>query len=263
MHPEYTATIAFRFVTKYTIFWCSYRRIRRVVATPEGTKDCDVKPRLLLSIVLLAATGAAAQTTGYVTDQISVTLRTGTSTKHEILRMVPTGTRLTVLEQDPESGYSRVQLPDGTEGWMLNRYVDDGPTARIRLEGAERQLTELKKRAARLQAQIVELSETRGTAEQQLAKLRENNASLAQELAEIRRVSSDAVEISERNRRLSQRISAMETDIQVLRQQNESLRDRSNRDWFVVGAVVVIGSMLFGIGLTRIRWRRRSEWSEL
>lgn len=255
--------MAFGFVTGYTIFRRSCRRIRRLAAIPEGNRDCDVKPRLLLSIVLLAATGAAAQTTGYVTDQISVTLRTGTSTKHEILRMVPSGTRLTVLEQNPESGYSHVRLPNGTEGWILSRYVEGGPTARIRLEGAERQLTELKQRAERLQAQIAGLRETKQSAERQLAKLREDNASLAQELAEIRRVSSDAVEISERNRRLSQRISGMETEMQVLRQQNESLRDRSNRDWFVVGAIVVIGSMLFGIGLTRIRWRRRSEWGEL
>ena len=55
----------------------------------------------------------------------------------------------------------------------------------------------------------------------------------------------------------------MEQEIQLLKQENDSLGDRSARNWFMTGSVVVIISMLFGILLTRIRWRKKSSWGEL
>jgi len=56
---------------------------------------------------------------------------------------------------------------------------------------------------------------------------------------------------------------AMERELQTLTQENESLRDRSHRDWFMVGSGVTIAGIILGLILPRIRFRRRSSWDTL
>ena len=86
--------------------------------------------RLAILFLLLLLTSAASAQPRYVSDRLEVTLRTGTSTQHSIIRMVPSGARVEVLETDGASGYSRVRAADGTEGWVLTRYLMEEPAAR-------------------------------------------------------------------------------------------------------------------------------------
>ena len=55
----------------------------------------------------------------------------------------------------------------------------------------------------------------------------------------------------------------MEREQQTLAQENETLRDRTARDWFMVGAGVVVLGILIGLILPRLRIRRRSSWGDL
>ena len=41
------------------------------------------------------------------------------------------------------------------------------------------------------------------------------------------------------------------------------LKDRTARDWFMVGAGVVILGMIIGLIIPRIRWRKKSSWDSL
>ena len=207
------------------------------------------------------APGVAAS--AYVTDDLEVTLRTGTSTKHGIVRVLPTGTRVTILENDSESGYSRVRAENGAEGWVLTRYLVNEAPAKVRLGSVEAKLAEARQQ---LEAARDKLKETNAQAEslgQTREKLAQENSDLKRELEEIRRTSANTLKIADENRQLSRRLAEMENEAMLLRQDNATLKDRSRRDWFVVGAIVVVGSMLLGILLTRIRWRRRTGWGDL
>jgi SH3 domain protein len=48
--------------------------------------------------------------------------------------------------------------------------------------------------------------------------------------------------------------------MQTLQQENAGLKDRTARDWFMVGAGVVLLGILAGLFIPRIRWRRKSSW---
>ena len=98
--------------------------------------------KYIISIILplLLATNVAAAQTRYVTDIFEITLRSGKSTQNEIVRMLPSGTALEVIETDAKSGYTRVRTPSGKDGWVLSRYLMDLPSARARLSGAETKL---------------------------------------------------------------------------------------------------------------------------
>ena len=94
--------------------------------------------------LLLSVTVAMADDTRYVTDQLEITLRSGQSTKHQIIRMLPSGTPVELLETDEETKYSRIRTSDdGTEGWVLSRYLDEQPSARERLIKTNQQVKQL------------------------------------------------------------------------------------------------------------------------
>lgn len=216
-----------------------------------------------LLVALLGASMPARAATAYVTDDLEVLLRTGTTTRHGIVRVLPTGTRLTVLEKDEESGYSRVRTENGAEGWVLSRYLVNQAPPKVRLGGVEAKLEQTREQLQAAQQQLRDVQSKATDLDQTRDQLAKENAKLTRELEEIRRTSANTLKIAEENRQLSRRLAEMQQDTMLLRQDNETLKDRSRRDWFVVGAIVVVGSMLLGILLTRIRWRKRSGWGDL
>lgn len=226
-----------------------------------------VRNRIVKSLALFFILGCLSFTayaeTRYVTDQLGITLRSGKSTKNEILRVLPSGTAVEVLENDAATGYTRVRVPGGVEGWVLTRYLMDIPAARSRLPAVETKLAKSEETYKALQQQYNELKRLNSEQDKELKQLNQQNTRLNRELAEIKRVSSNAIEISNENQTLKKRIASSEREIQFLQQENANLNDRRDRDWFIVGAGVVIFSMLFGITLTRIRWKRRSGWGDL
>src|SRR4029453_15472126 len=90
-----------------------------------------------LRAAFLAASLSAAllawPETLYVSDQFEVPPRTGMTTEHAILRMLPSGTAVEMLETNKEQGYTRVRTASGVEGYMLSRYLMPGPAARDQL----------------------------------------------------------------------------------------------------------------------------------
>jgi len=218
----------------------------------------------LLSIIILAtfSTGIYAETR-YVTDVFKITLRSGQSTKHEILRNLPSGLPLKVLERDSSTGYSKVTTPDGKEGWVLSRYLMEVPSARARLSRAETRLADTEQKLVKLSDELKTLQASKSTADKESRHLKQQNKKLSGKLSDITRVSSNAIQISSDNQRMKKRLAETDREIQFLQQENANLQDRSNRDWFVVGALVVIASMVFGIVLTRIRWKKKSSWGDI
>src|SRR5688572_22179173 len=92
---------------------------------------------ICLSLIPLAVFGQ----TRYIADDIPITLRTGPSLENRIVRNLSAGVRVDVLGVDEANGYTRVRVvSDGTEGWVLTRYLQAEPVARERLAAVERNL---------------------------------------------------------------------------------------------------------------------------
>ncbi len=208
--------------------------------------------QLFFIITLISAGFVQAETVRYVSDQLQVPMRTGQSDRHKILRFPKSGDALTVLETDEDTGYTFVRTQNGKEGWVLSKDLMNTPSARDRLADAKEKMSRLH-----------EIEAEKSALEGERNQLNSQNVRLNKQLAEIRRVSSNAVQIAEENESLRTNSIEMERNIQMLQQENDSLQDRSYRNWFMTGAAVVITSMLFGILLTRIRWRKKSSWGDL
>lgn len=219
--------------------------------------------RTLLMAMLLGITLTAQAETRYVSDELEIALRSGTSTQHRILRMIPSGTALQTLEHDEGSGYSRVRTPSGAEGWVLTRYLMTTPAAREQLAAAEKKLTELELKTRERMAKLSDRDREFLNVTQELGQVKDENLKLAKQLADIQRTASSALAIDAENKDFKNRLMQMEREQETLRQENEALRDRTARDWFMIGAGVVIVGIILGLILPRIRIRKRSSWDSL
>ncbi len=221
--------------------------------------------KYIVSIFMLFFISAeiASAETRYVTDVFQVTLRSGKSTQNEIVRMLPSGSAVSVLETDTKSGYTRVKTQSGKEGYVLTRYLMDLPSARARLSRAETKLAENEQNLNKIREQLKLVSSKKQELENERKQLSEQNKKTSKQLSEIKQVSSNAIKLSSENQRLKKQVGENEREIQFLQQENASLQDRSNRDWFMVGALVVVASMILGILMTRIRWKKKSSWGDL
>ena len=222
-----------------------------------------MKATSLFLVLVATVSGLAQAETRYVSDRLEIQMRTGKGTQFKILRMLPSGTALEVLEVDQQNGYSRVRSAGGVEGWVLNRYLMKGKAARDRLAEAEKELARLELENRKLRASVGELKNAKGSVDQERGALSKENRKLSQELEAIRRTASSALAIDAENKDLKSKIVAYERQAQTLKQENEGLKDRTARDWFMVGAGVIILGMIIGLIIPRIRWRKKSSWDTL
>lgn len=216
---------------------------------------------VLISLLVLSTPVLAE--TRYVSDQLEIPMRSGTSNKHRIVRMLPSGTQVSVVETNKEAGYSRVRTTGGAQGWVLSRYLMKIPAARDRLATAEKKLADLEIRSRQRATELTEIQGTKGSLEKQLVALKNENRKLGQQLSEIQRTASSALAIDSENKELKSQLMAMQREQQTLQQENESLKDRTARDWFMVGAAVILLGIIVGLILPKIRFKKRSSWDTL
>jgi SH3 domain protein len=206
---------------------------------------------------------SATAETLYVSDDLSITLRSGKSTQHQILRMVTSGTPLGVLETDEESGYTRVRTPQGVEGWVLTRYLMDHPSAQDQLADAQKKMARLDEENKTLQAKLTATSADKNALTKDKGDLQTKNDKLAADLDHIRKAAASALAVEDEKNRLADEARRLQSELQAVQQENLLLKDRRDREWFVRGAGVVVAGILIGLILPKLRFRRRSSWNSL
>jgi SH3 domain protein len=214
----------------------------------------------LLSVV---AGHVHAQSERYVTDSLRLETRQGPSTDHRITHMLSSGARVMVLEEDTQTGYSRVSLDDGSEVWILTRFLMTEPAARAQLAEAQEKFTRERDNARELASQLETVTQTSGEIEKSRSALATDKNLLQTELAQIKQAAANTLAIKERNQSLDKQLQAVSMDLDAAEQRNRALKERSERDWFIAGAGVLLGGIIIGLVIPKIRWKRRRGWGEL
>jgi SH3 domain protein len=217
---------------------------------------------LLLTAGLFAPQSPVHAEDRWVTDQFEVMMRSGKSTQQSIVRQLKSGTQVEVLETDKEAGYTRVKVGSGAEGWVLTRYLQRQPPARLQVPDLEARLRASDEQKKKLREQAASLQQERNQLQRQLDELQSNNTSTQKQLERITRLSADTVAVDEQNRQLKQRLVDSERQIDELTAENRQLASRANREWFLIGGAVLMAGLLLGLILPRIRWKKKSSWSD-
>ena len=220
--------------------------------------------KIALMMVLFVGFSLAQAETTYVTDQFKITLRSGASATHKILRMLPSGEKLQLLSSNKENGYSQVRDKEGKVGFVLTRQLMDIPSARDRLEVAEKRLKELLQEPGRLTAKLATLQEQHQKLTAAHDNLKQEKQTLEQELQSINRTAANAIRISNERNELRKQVATLTRQAEDLKQENRELKNDSQQKWFLIGAGVIIAGIILGLILPHLRFqRRKSSWGSL
>ena len=192
--------------------------------------------KLIVLLAVFMVFPLQAQTVRYVSDNLKAPILAGSSTRYKVVRQLASGAPVEILKTDKENGYILVRTQDGVRGWILEDYLMNEPSVRDRLAAAEQAVEPLQTENARLKEQLSVL------------------------LAEKNQVAASLTEAKADNQRLQNDLASQLDQIQ---QEQQTQADRTRRDWFLIGAGVLLLGILLGVTLPRLRWPRRNRWSDL
>ncbi len=215
--------------------------------------------RVVLSACLLCLypTLVQAEKTVYVIDQITITLRAGQGTQHQILRTLPSGTSMEVLRVNEESGYSQVRTKDGVEGWVLSQYLINEPTSKIKLTAVEQKFTRVDAEFKDIKVKYEQLLKDKEQWDKEMKSVSGERDKLSVEMAKPREVTAAVAPlITDSGMALP-----VGKESEMLRQENQALKDRAKKDWFIAGAGVMLIGIVLGLLVSKMRLRR-SSWGD-
>ncbi len=215
----------------------------------------------ILAMALVCSV-ATAQSRMYIDDNNQVPLRSGQSLEYRILhRGLPAGTPVEVLEQNEDSGYSRVRTQAGQEGWLLSRFLTPQPIARDRLQAAEKKLAQVSEKNSELTAQHKNLLQENKRLEGENARLKNDGQQVQEELLHIKRISENAVALDRRNQELQEQNQQLKGEVELLTAENQRLTDNADTDNMLIGAALVLLGVIIAVVLPWMRPRKKSSWA--
>jgi SH3 domain protein len=212
-----------------------------------------------LSICLMISQTATAATL-YISDELTVPLRSGPSGAHRILHKgLPSGTNLEYMSVDEAAGFTQIRTSRGTEGWIRSQYLVAEPIAKARLAAAQRALSQARSELSKEQAKVRELNQN--TREQGSANTssQQRIAALETELKEINRISTGALEEHAANQKLTEVNARLKDELDDLAENRARLEDNAENEAIIIGAILVILGLLAGV-LIKAR-PQRSAWN--
>jgi len=180
---------------------------------------------MALVLSLMGQTGWAMK--AYVTDSFRISLRKGPSNENKILKFLPSGIAVDVLES--QEGWTRVRpLEPGQgdiEGWILSRYLITRLPWEVHARSLKLENNKLKEKLVRIEKEWEEV---------------------------LKRESSDYL-------KLKIAYETAQRTVQTLTKENENLRSSQMNKWFAMGALVLLCGFMIGLMIGRQQKKRRSS----
>jgi SH3 domain protein len=165
---------------------------------------------ILISILWLLTSHVYAETI-YVIDELKIGLHQDRTVDSPIIKLVPSGTALTVIERDNDLVH--VQESEGVSGWINSKYVINEKPGKARVNELEKEIELLKSGTGTNTASAD--SAAQKELEQQLNSERLKNGDLQAQLADLK-ASIANIDSSD----------AFLADIETLKNENEQLRSQ-------------------------------------
>ncbi len=194
---------------------------------------------LAVSFILAFSLSYSSAENIYVTGVTNITMRTGPGTEHKIVRMLKSGTKLEIVEQ--QTDWTQVQTMSGKLGWVLSRFLTQKiPDALL--------VNKLNKENAALLSQLSTIQEENRT-------LTVKNATLVQVEDQYKKLKKESKQYLELEAKYNQTIKEFENQKNKI----EKLESESHSEiqmWYLIGPGVAIVGFIFGMGT---RKKKRSS----
>lgn len=218
-----------------------------------------MKPSVLLMLLagwllLQPAVGRAEE--AYVTDSLEITFRSGPSLGHKVLRTLPSGEPVEVLET--QDGWSRVRVAGPEpEGWVLSRYLVTRLPWKTQAMALAQENERLKARLRQLEEQSNALSAREKDLSTELKEKRGSLESLESQYESLKRESADYLKLKKEYEANRAQLEASLRRVQVLSKENEKLKSSQSTRWFFAGALVLLFGLMIGLVMGRQQRKRK------
>lgn len=219
--------------------------------------------KILLLSLLLSSGLLSAKDIQYVSDQLTIPMRSGTSTSHKILKFLNSGMAVNVLEVNSEKTYARVVLveDENKTGWVETRLLMPEPSARELLVAAKKKNQSLKEKRSELMKELKDMSLQNSGLQAVQGQLEDKIQSLNNTLVRLKTSAANPIRIAEENESLKTQLTEEQSKNTSLASENAVLSDQNIKQWFMIGAAVSMGSLILGLLITRISWRKKASWA--
>jgi len=224
----------------------------------------SVSFKTLVLILLLAIFSLAQAETVYVSDELSINMRTDKGNQFRITKVLKSGSKLRVLKVD-KSGYSKVKAEGGATGWVLSRFLSKEPIAREQVKQAKARAEKLQIEKKQLQEDLKKFKKDKSVLTQSEQRLLQNNQKLTTEVNKLRKIAARPMQLEADNEKLRNELLKNEAQSRLLKQEHQTLLDAREKEWFMAGAGILFGGILLGLVLPKLRSnnRRKQNWNRL
>ncbi len=204
----------------------------------------------LALILIFFALSAHAETFVYITDQVDIPIRSEKSLGNTIIRLLPSGTKLSVL-QITDDGWTEVKYQD-TIGWITSRYLSNNMSAREELKLVNTVMNENQLLITKYETELKELNKQLLILNNENKELVIKSSKSEAEKTHIEQIYQDALKLEHENEKLNQEQLQLKTELQLAQNNSQIEQDTSQRNWFIAGALV----LFFGIAIGFIMPKR-------
>ena len=209
---------------------------------------------VLFSLCFFLMVSPALSETTYITDEIRVMVRSDPGGDRKIIAMPMSGTRVEVLQQS-EDGWSRVRLPNEKEGWLLTRYLSQGPPSKEVIAKLKSDNQVLRQRAKTLNEENSRLKGERGEFQKALSKQTQTANTLKESYETLKKGSSEYLSLKASYEKISEDLATKTKRLAELKKELNAVQKSKSLQWALSGAGVLLLGLIIGYMSRRPRRR--------
>jgi len=207
-------------------------------------------------VFFFLATIVSADSIVYITDQVDIPIRSDKAFGDNIIRSLPSGTELSILQITDDNVWAQIRYDD-TVGWIIASYLSNDPPAREELKNLKKTYNANKLLISKFESEKNELEKQLASLKQENTDLVVQNSKSQAEKEHIEKIYQDALKLEHENERLIQETLQLKTELQLAENNTQIEKDTSQRNWFIVGSLVLFFGMLIGYIVPGLVKRRR------
>jgi SH3 domain protein len=210
-----------------------------------------IKYFLLIVVCFIFFTISVQAETMYVSDNLSVTVRTGQGTTHKIIALIKSGQRVKALDKGDQ--WTLVRLQNGKEGWVLTRYLINDIPKGIQLASLQTKYANVAAQAESLIKENNRLKSENKKLSAELAGNQKAHNNLQGDYETLKTDSAGFIELKSNYEKASIQLSKETKKAKELEKQVEKLQLYQYIKWFLAGSGVLLVGFIFGFSSKRQR----------
>lgn len=162
----------------------------------------------------------------YISDDVYTYYHGGPSDQYRITGRIRSGTAVTIMNRNKDTGYVQIKTASGRTGWVPGTNVSEGSSMSVRFPQLE-------------------------------DKLGKSNAMITQQNEVIQSLKQQTVGLQQQNQEYADTIAKLEMEISSLNRSINSMDDSNLMRWFTYGGLVAFGGLILGLILPLIPRRKK------